>query len=80
MKTLKKTLVWFLLIFIGLNLAIILSGKIYLYKGVANTYLKGKKGASIDEYKIFHNREVKSGIHQPWPRSEEHTSELQSPE
>jgi len=50
-----------------LNVAIIATGKTYLYKGVANTYLKGKKGADIDEYRIFANREVKTGTHQPWP-------------
>ena len=67
MSTVKKTFAWFIVILFVLNLVIILSENTHLYKGIANTYLKGKKGASIDEYQIFHNREVKSGIHQPWP-------------
>ncbi len=67
MNTLTKTISWLLLVILVLNIAIILTGNTHLYKGIANTYLKGKKGASIDEYQIFHNREVKSGIHQPWP-------------
>lgn len=50
-----------------LNVAIVVSGKTYLYKGIANTYLKGRSGPSLDEYKIFENREVKAGNHQPWP-------------
>src|SRR3954469_17879718 len=66
MKILKKIGKWFLIIFVILNLAIIVFGKTYLYKGVANTYLKGRSGPSISEYKIFDNREVKAGNYQKW--------------
>lgn len=63
---LKKVGKWVLGVIILLNVAILVTGKTYLYKGVANTYFKGKKSADIDEYKIFDNREVKAGVHQPW--------------
>ena len=48
-----------------LNVAIIISGKFYLYKLIANTLLKGRMGPSLTEYLIFDNREVKTGIPQP---------------
>jgi len=64
---LKKIGKWALAAFILLNSLIVFTGKTYLYKGVANTYFKGKKSADIDEYPIFDNREVAAGKHQPWP-------------
>lgn len=66
MKILKKIGKWFLIILVILNIAILVSGKTYLYKGIANTYLKGRSGPSIGEYEIFSNREVKAGISQTW--------------
>jgi len=66
MKFFKKFLWGLLVILVVLNLAILVTGHSYLYKGVWNTYLKGRSGASIDEYQIFHNSEVKAGNYQPW--------------
>jgi CubicO group peptidase (beta-lactamase class C family) len=66
MKILKSIGKWFLIILVVLNLIIIVSGKTYLYKGIANTYLKGQSGPSIFEYEIFDNREVKAGNFQKW--------------
>lgn len=66
MKILKKIGKWFLIIFVILNLLIIVSGKTYLYKGIANTYLKGRSGPNISEYEIFANREVKAGAELKW--------------
>ncbi len=62
MKILKKIGKWFIVIFVVSNLLIIVSGKTYLYKGIANTYLKGRSGPNVSEYAIFDNREVKAGI------------------
>ena len=66
MKILKKTGKWFLIIFVILNLIIIVFDKTYLYKGVANTYLKGRSGPNAFEYAIFDSREVKAGAFQKW--------------
>jgi CubicO group peptidase (beta-lactamase class C family) len=66
MKLLKKIGKWFLIILVVLNLAIIVTGKTYLYKGIGNTYLKGRSGPSISEYGIFENRVVKAGTEQKW--------------
>ncbi len=69
MKLIKQIGKWFLIIVIILNLAIIIFGQTHLYKGIANTYLKGRSGPSITEYKIFENREVKTGPYQKWNNS-----------
>lgn len=74
MKIFKKILKWFLIILIVLNLAIIVFGKTYIYKGVANTYLKGRSGPSPTEYKIFDNREIKAGNYQKWDVSKNYNS------
>lgn len=46
----------FLLLFV--NLFILLSGRFYLYKGVASTYLKGRTGPSIYDLNTFYNAEI----------------------
>jgi CubicO group peptidase (beta-lactamase class C family) len=74
MRIIKKIGKWFLIILIILNLAILISGKTYLYKALANTYLKGRSGPSIEEYPIFSNREVKAGTAQEWPVSKKYNS------
>lgn len=55
-----------LVIFIAANLFILLTGRIYLYKGVWYTYLHGRSGPTPTEYLIFDNREIKPGTAQPW--------------
>lgn len=66
MKTLKKIGKWLLIILVVLNLAIVLSGRLYLYKLINHTLLKGRMGPAINESQIFANREVKAGKYQPW--------------
>ncbi len=67
MTIVKKIVKVLLAILLLANIFIIVSGKTYLYKGLANTYLKGRSGPSIEEYQIFHNREIKSGSYLPIP-------------
>lgn len=57
----KLTLVTLIGLIISVNLLIILSGRFYLYKGIANTYLKGQSGPSIYEKDIFYNDTVNKG-------------------
>ena len=75
MKTLKKILLGIFWLLIIANLAIIVSGRTYLYKGIANTYLKGRSGASIDEYIIFHNKEVETGEYQEWSLGKDYNTQ-----
>ena len=63
-KIVAKTFKYFLFTVLGLlitvNLFIVLSGRFYLYKGVANTYLVGKTGPSIYDLEISPYSTVKS--------------------
>ena len=74
MKTFKKAVKWLFVIIVILNLAILISGKTYLYKAIGNTYLKGRSGPAINEYNIFFNAEVKNGTAQEWPLSKDYNS------
>ncbi|HLG02356.1 MAG TPA: serine hydrolase [Bacteroidia bacterium] len=67
LKFFKRTLLVLLVIIIAGNLFILLTGRQYLYKGIWNTYLKGRSGPSALEYGIFANRRVDNGKPQPWP-------------
>jgi len=73
MKKFFKRLGQFLLIvFVAANLFVLLSGRIYLYKAVWNTYLKGRGGPTATEYLIFENREIKHGVAQPWANAKDY--------
>lgn len=76
LKFLAKTI---LVVFVILNLIILCSGRWYLYKGLANTYLKGRSGPSATEYQIFHNRTIAAGKPQPWPVSKAYNTQRVSP-
>lgn len=67
MKKFLKRAAWFVaIILIVANVFVLFSGRTYLYKALWNTYAKGRGGPSALEYRIFPNREVKSGSPQPW--------------
>ena len=67
MSVIGKILKWVFIVLIVLVIAIVASGRTYLFKAVANTYLKGRSGPSISEYKIFSNNLVASDSVQEWP-------------
>lgn len=71
-KFFKRLGLFFLIIVILANCFILFSGRTYLYKGIWNTYLKGRMGPSPTEYLIFDNREVKNGIAQPWANGKDY--------
>lgn len=52
-KFFRATLFTLLFILVSLNLFILLSGRFYLYKGIANTYLVGKSGPGIYDRDVF---------------------------
>ena len=73
-NTIKKV-AWALLAFLVIaNLLIWITGNTHLYKGIANTYLKGRTGPDIDEFPIFSNRTVAAGEHQPLPNAADYNS------
>ncbi|MES2798798.1 MAG: serine hydrolase [Bacteroidota bacterium] len=57
-KAIRFLLYSLLALFIIGNLFIILSGRFYLYKGIANTYLVGKSGPGIYDLDIFPSRKI----------------------
>lgn len=72
LKALRIFAYFLLFIFISLNLFVILSGRTYLYKGIANTYLKGKSGPGIYDLDIFaHSTIPKAKETFEWKRSKE---------
>lgn len=66
LSVVKFIVKWFFILLILFNAWIFATGRTYLYKGVLNTYLKGRTTADIDDYKIFHNRAVKIGNPKQW--------------
>ena len=52
-KSLRIILFSLLFLVISINLFIVLSGRFYLYKGIANTYLIGKSGPGIYDRDVF---------------------------
>lgn len=61
----KKTVKFFsytlLVLFVLVNLFILLSGRMYLYKGIMSTYLSGKSGPTIYDLDKFEYRTVEKG-------------------
>lgn len=74
MRAIKSVLKWLLIVLLGINALILITGNSHIYKGIANTYLKGRKGPSINEYSIFYNRKIKAGTIQPWKNSLKYNS------
>jgi len=60
LKSLKIVLYTVLALLITVNLFIVLSGRFYIYKGLANTYLVGKMGPGIYDKDIFASSTLKS--------------------
>lgn len=79
-KVLKFLIKTILVIFILLNLIILCSGRWYLYKGIVNTYFKGRSGPSATEYQIFDNRPIAAGTPQHWVSSKVYNSKQVSPQ
>lgn len=77
MKLLKKILkisgFALLGLFIVANLVILLSGRLYIYKALSATYLRGNKGPSIYDHDVFNNRAVVAGKSSPWQIANQHT-------
>lgn len=70
MKTIKKILkylLWLLIIlFIGINLVIIISGRFYIYKGISATYFQGHLQPTIYDDDVFLNRTIAKGTSEHW--------------
>lgn len=65
MKTLKKIPRVIVLILVAVilvvNAVVILTGRFYIYRGIANTYFKGRTGPTIYDLETFHNAKMDRG-------------------
>ncbi|MBL0047275.1 MAG: serine hydrolase [Bacteroidetes bacterium] len=75
----RKIVKWIVILLVLLSLLIVITGKSYLFRAVANTYLKGRSGPSISEYKIFSNHKVEVDSAQEWVPSRDYNLQKLSP-
>ena len=61
MNKLKKISIYVLAIALVFHVTMVITGNTHVYKVLANTVFKGRLSPSIDEYTIYHNREVAIG-------------------
>ena len=64
-KALKYTAYSLLTVVVIVNLFILLSGRYYLYSGIAKTYLRGKLGPTIYDLELFPVNTIKKA-NQPY--------------
>jgi CubicO group peptidase (beta-lactamase class C family) len=75
-KSVRFVLFLVLAIFIAGNLFIVLSGRFYLYKGLAYTYFSGRTGPSIYELDYFpHTKIAKSDNPENWKLSADYNTQ-----
>ena len=78
MSAINKS-IWIIVgIILILNALLLITGRTYLYKGIANTYLKGRSGPSTTEYDIFYSREINVGKAQGWAISKNYNKKVLS--
>ena len=66
-KIFRTTIIFLFLIVVAANLFILISGRTYLYKGLKETYLKGKSGPGIYDSVVFPSRKAdKANNPLPW--------------
>lgn len=73
-KLIKYTLYTILALVITANLFVILTGRFYLYKGVANTYLVGETAPTIYDLDVFPYSTVKAGHEDDFALSPDYNS------
>ncbi len=64
----KYILITVLALLIIFNLFVLLTGKIYVYKGMKATYFSGKLQPTIYDGHVFKNRKISRGISTPWKK------------
>ena len=67
-----RFLKYVLVVIVGLNLLIILTGRTWMYKAISITYLKGYTSSYIHDYTNFPFNIIEAGEHQEWLVSSEY--------
>ena len=65
-KIFKYSIITIISVIVLANLAIILTGRFYIYKGLSATYFKGVPRPTIYDLDIFKNRVISKGDGQAW--------------
>jgi hypothetical protein len=65
-KTGKILLYSFIALFLSVNAFILLSGRLYMYKGIANTYLVGRSGPTIYDLDVFYYSTIEGNGSKEW--------------
>ncbi len=78
-KTGKFLLYTFIALFISVNAFILLSGRFYMYKGIANTYLVGKSGPTIYDLDVFYYSTIKGNSSKEWQEDKKYNSQVIPP-
>lgn len=68
----KYLLITFIGLFITINAFILLSGRLYLYKGIANTYLVGKSKPTIYDLDVFEYSTIKASSKTKWKKHKDY--------
>ncbi|MCJ8289590.1 MAG: serine hydrolase [Crocinitomicaceae bacterium] len=75
-KTGKILLYTFIAFFLSINAFILLSGRLYMYKALANTYLVGKSGPTIYDNDAFYNATIKGTNKEEWTKDKKFNSQF----
>lgn len=78
-KTGKILLYTFIALFLSVNAFILLSGRLYMYKGIANTYLVGKSGPTIYDKDVFYSSTINGSDKEEWFEHEKFNSQAVPP-
>lgn len=79
MKYLKRIIVGLVVVITLATASVYLSGNKHLFKAVASTYLLGRTGPSINDYKLFDNRIIPARNAQEWKKSTNYTNTSNNP-
>lgn len=74
MKFLKRFFLVLVIVVAILEIFFLVSGKTYMNKLLWNTVFKGRLGPTINEYHIYHNREVKALSPREWQQHTEYNT------
>ena len=78
-KSGKVLLYTFIALFLTVNAFILLSGRLYMYKALGNTYLVGETGPTIYDKDVFYSSTIKGESKEEWSEHEKMNSQAIPP-
>jgi CubicO group peptidase (beta-lactamase class C family) len=65
-KLIKRIVIAIVVLLVLANVFILVTGRTYLYKGIKETYLKGRSGPGLYDSLVFPAREIRGGVPDMW--------------